>query len=102
MMAYEVHRTRTRGSALGCAVVLLGAELFVTSCFLPYYGVRRRAVGFALRPTVGGAGWRLGVGRDPLDVELAKRLDDVRAEALAARLRHAADGGVVPIEAAKR
>ena len=37
-----------------------------------------------------------------LDVELAERLDDVRAEALAARMRHAADGGVVPIEAAKR
>jgi hypothetical protein len=38
MMAHEVHRTRTRGSALGYAVVLLGAALFVTSCFLPYYG----------------------------------------------------------------
>jgi integrase len=37
-----------------------------------------------------------------LDVELAERLDDVRADALAARLRHAADGGVVEIEAAKR
>jgi hypothetical protein len=37
-MAHEVHRTRTRGSTLGYAVVLLGAALFVTSCFLPYYG----------------------------------------------------------------
>jgi integrase len=37
-----------------------------------------------------------------LDVELAERLDDVRADALAARLRHAADGGLVPIEAARR
>jgi integrase len=37
-----------------------------------------------------------------LDVELAERLEKVRAEALAARLRHEADGGVVPIEAAKR
>ena len=37
-----------------------------------------------------------------LDVELAERLDEVRADALAARLRHAAGGGVVPIEAAKR
>lgn len=33
-----------------------------------------------------------------LDVELAKRLGEARA----ARLRHAGDGGVVPIEAAKR
>jgi hypothetical protein len=37
-----------------------------------------------------------------LDVELADRLDDVRADALAARLRHAAAPAVVPIEAAKR
>jgi integrase len=37
-----------------------------------------------------------------LDVELAARLEEVRADALAARLRHAADGEVVPIEAAKR
>jgi hypothetical protein len=37
-MAHEVHRTWTRGSILGHAVVLLGAALFVTSCFLPYYG----------------------------------------------------------------
>jgi hypothetical protein len=37
-----------------------------------------------------------------LDVELAERLDEVRAEALAARLRHVAGGGVVPIEVAKR
>ena len=37
-----------------------------------------------------------------LDVELAECLDEVRADAIAARLRHAADGGVVPIEAAKR
>jgi hypothetical protein len=37
-----------------------------------------------------------------LDVELAERLDEVPAEALAARLRHMAGGGVVPIEAAKR
>ena len=39
MMAHEVHRIRTRGSALGYAVVLLGGALFVTSCFLPYYGL---------------------------------------------------------------
>ena len=37
-MAHEVHRTRTGGSTLGYAVVLLGAALFVTSCFLPYNG----------------------------------------------------------------
>ncbi|HKN80377.1 MAG TPA: hypothetical protein VJZ98_03465 [Actinomycetota bacterium] len=34
-----------------------------------------------------------------LDVELAERLDGVRA---AARLRHAEGSGVVPIEAARR
>jgi len=38
-MAHEVHQNRTRDSILGHAVVLLGAALFVTSCFLPYYGV---------------------------------------------------------------
>ena len=37
-----------------------------------------------------------------LDVELTERLDDVRAEALAARLRHAAEANVIQIEAAKR
>jgi integrase len=37
-----------------------------------------------------------------LDVELAECLDEVRADAIAARLRHAAGSGVVPIEAAKR
>jgi hypothetical protein len=38
-MAHEVHGTRTRRPTLGYAVVLLGAALFVTSCFLPYYGL---------------------------------------------------------------
>ena len=37
-----------------------------------------------------------------LDVELAERLDDVRAEALAARLRHAEPDVVIPIDAARR
>jgi integrase len=37
-----------------------------------------------------------------LDTELAERLDGVRADALAARLRHAEETRVVPIEAAKR
>lgn len=37
-----------------------------------------------------------------LDVELADRLEDVRADALAARLRHADDPTVVPIDAARR
>ena len=37
-----------------------------------------------------------------LDVELAERLEEVRADALATRLRHTADGGIVPIEAARR
>jgi hypothetical protein len=37
-----------------------------------------------------------------LDVELADRLEHVRADALAARVRHAEVQRVVPIEAAKR
>ena len=37
-MAAEVRRTRAPRSSVGYAVVLLGAALFVTSCFLPYYG----------------------------------------------------------------
>jgi hypothetical protein len=38
VMAVEDHRTRAPGSSIGYAIVLLGAALFVTSCFLPYYG----------------------------------------------------------------
>jgi hypothetical protein len=37
-----------------------------------------------------------------LDTELAERLDDVRAEALAARLWHAGDSRVIPLDAAQR
>ena len=37
-MAVDTHRPRGRGSTLGYSIVLLGAALFVTSCFLPYYG----------------------------------------------------------------
>lgn len=37
-MAHEVHRSPARRSSLGYAVVVLGAGLFVTSCFLPYTG----------------------------------------------------------------
>jgi hypothetical protein len=37
--AHETGRSRARRPTLGYAVVLLGAALFVTSCFLPYYGV---------------------------------------------------------------
>lgn len=37
-----------------------------------------------------------------LDVELAERLGDVRADALAARLRHARDADAIQIETAKR
>jgi hypothetical protein len=37
-MAVDTHRPRGRGSTLGYLIVLLGAALFVTSCFLPYYG----------------------------------------------------------------
>ena len=39
MMAHEIGRSRTRRPTFGYAVVLLGAALFVTTCFLPYYGV---------------------------------------------------------------
>jgi hypothetical protein len=39
VMAHEIGRSRARRPTLGYAVVLLGAALFVTSCFLPYYGV---------------------------------------------------------------
>jgi hypothetical protein len=39
VMAFETGRSRARRPTLGYAVVLLGAALFVTSCFLPYYGV---------------------------------------------------------------
>ena len=35
-MAHEVHRSRPRRSTFGYAVVVLGAALFVVSCFLPY------------------------------------------------------------------
>ena len=37
-MAVDTHRPRERRSTLGYSIVLLGAALFVTSCFLPYYG----------------------------------------------------------------
>ena len=37
-MAHELHRRRARLSILGYAVVLLGAVLFVTGCYLPYQG----------------------------------------------------------------
>jgi hypothetical protein len=37
-MAGEERHTWGPGSSLGYAIVLLGAALFVTSCFLPYYG----------------------------------------------------------------
>jgi hypothetical protein len=38
VMAAEDRRTRAPRSRVGYAVVLLGAALFVTTCFLPYYG----------------------------------------------------------------
>ena len=37
-MVADTHRRRGRGSRVGYVIVLLGAALFVTSCFLPYYG----------------------------------------------------------------
>ena len=38
-MVADAHRRRGRGSSVGYVIVLLGAALFVTSCFLPYYGL---------------------------------------------------------------
>ena len=38
MASAETHRSHRRGSTLGYAIVLLGAALFVTGCFLPYEG----------------------------------------------------------------
>src|SRR4051812_40810894 len=38
-MAAEDRRTRAPRSRVGYAVVLVGAVLFATSCFLPYYGL---------------------------------------------------------------
>jgi hypothetical protein len=38
-MAHELHRTRARRSSFSYSIVLLGAVLFVTSCFLPYYAL---------------------------------------------------------------
>ena len=37
-MVTDAHRRRGRGSSVGYVIVLLGAAMFVTSCFLPYYG----------------------------------------------------------------
>ena len=37
-MAVEDRRTRAPGSRVGYAIVLLGAALFVVTCFLPYLG----------------------------------------------------------------
>jgi hypothetical protein len=37
-MATESRRTRAGGATLGYGIVLLGAALFVVSCFLPYQG----------------------------------------------------------------
>jgi hypothetical protein len=37
-MAAEIHRTRGGGSVIGYAITLVGAALFVATCFMPYYG----------------------------------------------------------------
>jgi hypothetical protein len=37
-MAAEIHRTRGAGSVIGYAITLVGAVLFVATCFMPYYG----------------------------------------------------------------
>lgn len=37
-MVADAHRRRGRGSSVGYVIVLVGAAMFVTSCFLPYYG----------------------------------------------------------------
>jgi hypothetical protein len=39
VMAAEDRRSRAPGSSVGYAIVLLGAALFVATCFLPYYGL---------------------------------------------------------------
>jgi hypothetical protein len=64
-MAHEVHRTRTRGSNLGYAVVLLGAALFVTSCFLPYNGfvvLGEHAMSLYQQMTLGANGSTFNLG----------------------------------------
>jgi len=38
VMAGDIRRTRAAGSSVGYAITLVGAALFVATCFLPYYG----------------------------------------------------------------
>lgn len=38
VVAAEIRRTRATGSSVGYAIALVGAALFVATCFLPYYG----------------------------------------------------------------
>jgi hypothetical protein len=38
VMAADIRRTRAAGSSVGYAITLVGAALFVATCFLPYYG----------------------------------------------------------------
>ena len=47
--AHDVKRASETGrrSSLGYAIVLLGAALFLASCFLPYYGYESARVGMA-------------------------------------------------------
>jgi len=60
VVAHEPHGTRARRSTVGYAVVVLGAALFVTSCFLPFsefLGPRDRTISAYEQVTLsGGAG----------------------------------------------
>jgi hypothetical protein len=58
-MATNIRPPRGPGSALGYAIVLLGAGLFVTSCFLPYNGfnvVGERTISLYQQLTLGPNG----------------------------------------------
>jgi hypothetical protein len=61
-MVADAHRRRGRGSSVGYVIVLLGAALFVTSCFLPYYGFPggRSASLYDQLLVAQDGGWELG------------------------------------------
>jgi hypothetical protein len=60
-MAAEAHRRSGRGYSVGYVIVLLGAALFVTSCFLPYYGLPEgHSASLYDQLLVGGGGLELG------------------------------------------
>ena len=61
-MVADARRRRGRGSSVGYVIVLLGAALFVTSCFLPYYGFPggRSASLYDQLLVAQDGGWELG------------------------------------------